>query len=195
MLRAGLVPRGNSCSTARRVRPPAAVVARARRIRLLLLDVDGVLTDGRILLDHRGRELRTFHVRDGHGIALLLRAGIRVAWLSTRRSAAVTRRARELEVSAVVQGAASKLAAARRLWRRWRLDPEEVAFVGAELLDQPLFATVGLAVAVADAAAGLERHVHWTTAVPGGAGAARAVAELLLRAQGRWASVLGDAMR
>ena len=182
-------------STTRRVRPPAAVVTRARRIRLLLLDVDGVLTDGRILLDHRGRELRAFNVRDGHGIALLLRAGIRVALLSARRSAAVTRWARELEVSAVVQGATSSLAAARRLWRRWHLAPEEVAFVGNELLDQPLFATVGLAVAVADGAAGLERHVHWTTAAPGGAGAAREVAELLLRVQGRWASILGDAMR
>ena len=179
----------------RRPRPPAAVLARARRIRLLLLDVDGVLTGGRIVLDHRGRELRVFRVRDDHGIALLLRAGIRVAWLSARRSAAVTRHARDLQVSATVQGVASKLVAARRLWRRWHLAPEEVAFVGDELLDQPLFASVGLAVAVADGAAGVERHVHWTTAAPGGAGAARELAELLLRAQGQWASVLGDAMR
>jgi 3-deoxy-D-manno-octulosonate 8-phosphate phosphatase (KDO 8-P phosphatase) len=179
----------------RRLRPSAGVVARARRIRLLLLDVDGVLTGGWIVLDHRGRQLRVFHLRDSHGIALLLRAGIRVAWLSARRSAVVTRHARDLQVSATVQGVASKLVAARRLWRRWHLDPEEVAFIGDELLDQPLFASVGLAIAVADGAAGLDRHVHWTTAAPGGAGAAREVAEMLLRAQGRWASVLGDAMR
>src|SRR3990172_3442259 len=94
---------------------PAGVLARARKVRLVILDVDGVLTDGRILLDQRGRELKAFHVRDGYGIAQLLAAGIRVAFLSQRRAAAVTHRARELGVSAVVQGVRSKLVAARRL--------------------------------------------------------------------------------
>ena len=174
---------------------PADVLARARRVRLVILDVDGVLTDGRILLDDRGRELKAFHVRDGYGIALLLGAGIRVAFLSQRRSAAVARRGRELGLSAVVQGARNKLVAARRLARRWRLELEEIAFIGDDLPDLPLLDAAGLAVTVADAAAGLARHVHWVTRAAGGAGAVREVAELVLRAQGRWASAVGDALR
>jgi 3-deoxy-D-manno-octulosonate 8-phosphate phosphatase (KDO 8-P phosphatase) len=161
----------------------------------VILDVDGVLTDGRILLDDRGRELKAFHVRDGYGIALLLGAGIRVAFLSQRRSAAVARRGRELGLSAVVQGARNKLVAARRLARRWRLELEEIAFIGDDLPDLPLLDAAGLAVTVADAAAGLARHVHWVTRAAGGAGAVREVAELVLRAQGRWASAVGDALR
>lgn len=164
-------------------------------MRLLICDVDGVLTDGRILLDGRGREIKAFNVRDGLGIALLLAAGIRVVFLSQRRSAAVARRARELGVSAVVQGARSKLTQARRLARRWRLGLEQVAFVGDDLGDVALLGEVGLAVTVADGAADLARQVHWVTAAPGGAGAVREVAEVLLRAQGKWRSVLRDALR
>lgn len=178
-----------------RRRPPREVAARARRIRLLLLDVDGVVTDGRITLDHRGRELRAFHVRDAHAIALLVRAGVRVVLLSARRSAALAHLGRALGATAVLQGVRSKLTAARRLCRRFGLDVGEAAFVGHELLDQPLCATVGLAIGVADAAVGLASHLHWTTAARGGDGAVREVAEILLRAQGKWASVLGDAMR
>lgn len=176
-------------------RPSRDVVARARRVRLILCAADGVVTDGRIILDPRGGELVLFHARDGYGITLLLSAGLRVAFVSTRRSAAVAQRARELGVSAVLHGVRSSLAAARRLCRCWKLGLDEVAYVADELFDQPLLASVGLAIAVASAATGLERHVHWTTRNAGGAGAVREVAELVLRAQGKWASTLGDSLR
>ena len=168
---------------------------RARRVRLVLLAADGVVTDGRVILDPRGRELVLFHARDGYGITLLLNAGLRVAIVSPRRSAAVAQRARELRVSAVVHGVHHTLTAARRLCRRWRLGLDEVAYVGDDLFDQPLLASVGLAIAVAGAATGLERHVDWMTRHAGGAGAVREVAELVLRAQGKWASTLGDSLR
>jgi 3-deoxy-D-manno-octulosonate 8-phosphate phosphatase (KDO 8-P phosphatase) len=170
------------------------VLARARRVRLVLLDVDGVLAADRIVIDPSGRELRAFSRRDATGVALLLRAGIHVALLAERR-AAVTRLARMLAVSAVVERATTGVSAARRLCRRWRLAPAEMAYVGDDVLDQPLLAFAGLAVTVADGAAGLRRHVHWTTRTPGGAGAVREVAELVLRAQGKWASILGESMR
>ncbi len=176
-------------------RPPVAVLERARRVRLVLLDADGVLTDGRIILDSSGREFTAFHVHDGYGVTLLLRAGVRVAFVSPRRSAAIAHRGRDLGVSAIVHGVRSTVATARRLCRRWRLGLDEVAYVGDDLCDQPLLASVGLAVAVATAATGLDRHVHWRTSAGGGAGAVREVAELVLRAQGKWASTLGDALR
>jgi 3-deoxy-D-manno-octulosonate 8-phosphate phosphatase (KDO 8-P phosphatase) len=171
-----------------------SVLARARRIRLVLLDVDGVLTDGRIAVDARGRELRTVHARDVTGIALLRHAGIRVALLTDRRGAA-TGVARVVGVDAVVERVTTGVAAARRLCRRWRVAPQELAFVGDDVLDQPLAALAGLAVSVADGARGLGRSVHWTTRAAGGAGAVREVAEQVLRAQGKWASVLGERMR
>jgi 3-deoxy-D-manno-octulosonate 8-phosphate phosphatase (KDO 8-P phosphatase) len=176
-------------------RRTAELAARARRVRLVLLDVDGVLTDGTVLVDARGRELRAFATRDADGIALLLRAGIRVAILSRRSVAGLARRARALALSAVVQGSDDKLAAARRLCRRWRLGLAEACAVSDDCLDEPLLASVGLAVGVAGGASGLARHLHWRTGAAGGAGVAYEVAEVLLRAQGRWASVLGDAMR
>jgi 3-deoxy-D-manno-octulosonate 8-phosphate phosphatase (KDO 8-P phosphatase) len=170
------------------------VIARARRVRLLLLDVDGVLTADRVLLDPRGRPWRALSLRDATAVALLLRAGIRVALLAERR-AGVARLARMLAVSAAVERVTTGVAAARGLCRRWRIAPAELAFVGDDLLDQPLLALAGLAIAVGDAAHGLARHAHWTTSAPGGGGAVREVAELLLRAQGKWASVLGESMR
>lgn len=170
------------------------MLARARRVRLLLVDVDGVLTADRALLDSRGRVLRVFSMRDATGIGLLVRAGIRVALL-TERSAAVGRLARFLGVTLVAERVTTGVAAARRLCRRARVTPAELAFVGDDLLDQPLLAFAGLAITVGDGAWGLARHVHWTTATPGGGGAVREIAELLLQAQGKWASVLGESMR
>jgi 3-deoxy-D-manno-octulosonate 8-phosphate phosphatase (KDO 8-P phosphatase) len=177
-----------------RATPSPDVIARARRVRLVLLDVDGVLAADRILVDPRGRELRAFSGRDATAISLLLAAGIRVALLADRR-AAVTGRAHALAVSAVVERGTTGVAAARRLCRRWRLTPAEIAAVGDDILDQPLLALAGLAITVADGVPGLRRYVHWTTRAPGGAGAVREVAELVLQAQGKWASVLGERMR
>ena len=174
--------------------PSADLRTRARRVRAILLDVDGVLTADRVLVDSRGRLLRELSVRDATAIALLTRAGIRVALLAERR-AAVAMLARRLGVRTVVERGTTAAAAGRRLCRRWRIAPEELAFVGDDLLDQPLLALAGLAVTVADGARGLARHAHFTTSAPGGAGAVREVAELVLRAQGKWVSVVGESMR
>lgn len=187
--------RGSSSRTPRgRDTPAADVIARARRVGLVLLDVDGVLAADRLLIDSRGRELRAFSGRDLAAVTLLVRAGIRVALLTDRR-ATVARLGRALAVSAVVERVTTGVAAARRLCRRWRLTPSELAFVGDDLLDQPLFAFAGLAITVGDGAPGLRRHVHFATRADGGGGAVREVAELVLRAQGKWASVLGESMR
>ena len=163
-------------------------------MRAILLDVDGVLTSDRVLVDPRGRLLRVLSVRDATAIALLARAGIRVALLAERR-AAITALARRLGVRTVVERGTTVAAAGRRLCRRWRQTPDELAFVGDDLLDQPLLALAGLAVTVADGARGLARHAHFTTSAPGGAGAVREVAELVLRAQGKWVSAVGESMR
>ncbi len=175
-------------------RPPTDVVARARAVRLVLLDVDGVLTADRALVDPHGGILRAFSFRDVAAIALLDRAGVRVALLAPR-GVGVARLARVLGVRNVVARVTTGVAAARRLCRRVRIAPSALAYVGDDVLDQPLFALAGLAVAVGDGAPGLAAHVHWTTSAPGGGGAVREVAELVLRAQGKWASALGESMR
>lgn len=163
----------------------ARVRSKAKKIRLLLLDVDGVLTDGRIIIDDRGVETKQFHVRDGQGIALLLHAGIEVGFLSARASAAVRRRARELGVRLVRQGVRDKLQAYDEIRRARGLHDAEVAYVGDDLVDWPLLRRAGLAVCVADGWPELWSRVHWVTRAPGGAGAVREVADLLLQAQGK----------
>jgi len=169
------------------VKPSLATVrGRAKKIRLLLLDVDGVLTDGRIIIDERGKETKQFHVRDGQGIALLLRAGIEVGFISARASAAVRRRAKELGVRLVRQGVRDKLRTYDEIKRARGLRDEEIAYVGDDLVDWPLLRRAGLAVCVADAWADLRARVHWVTRAAGGAGAVREVADTLLKAQGKW---------
>ena len=163
------------------LRKPAAAAA----IRLLILDVDGVLTDGRLYFGPRGEALKVFHVRDGHGIRALIRAGVEVAIISGRRSRAVTARCRELGIARVVQGVADKLAAFERLRRRIKVAASACACVGDDLPDVPLFGVVGLAFAVADAHPAARRAAHHVTARPGGMGAVREVCERLLAAKER----------
>jgi 3-deoxy-D-manno-octulosonate 8-phosphate phosphatase (KDO 8-P phosphatase) len=166
------------------LRKPAAAAA----IRLLVLDVDGVLTDGRLYYGARGEALKVFHVRDGYGIRGLIRAGVEVAVISGRRSRAVAARCRELGIARVVQGAADKLAAFERLRRRTRIAARACACVGDDLPDVALFGAVGLAFAVADAHPLARRAAHHVTALPGGRGAVREVCDRLLAAQGRKAA-------
>jgi 3-deoxy-D-manno-octulosonate 8-phosphate phosphatase (KDO 8-P phosphatase) len=162
---------------------------KARRIRLLLLDVDGVLTDGRLYYDDRGREWKAFHVQDGLGIRWLLEAGIQVGLLSGRTSKAVEKRAAELKVSFWAQGVAAK--------DRWLLETlpvlgltaEEVAFVGDDFPDLPLFGRVGLSVTVKDGHPYLQKRADYVTRARGGDKAVREVAELLLKAQGKWTAL------
>jgi 3-deoxy-D-manno-octulosonate 8-phosphate phosphatase (KDO 8-P phosphatase) len=165
---------------------PACITDRlARRLALLVLDVDGVLTDGGLWFGPRGETLKRFHVRDGHGIKLLRAAGVEVAVVSGRRSQAVTVRARELGVKLLLQGVANKSLALDKLLRRLSLSDTQVACIGDDTPDIPLFVRVGLAVAVSDAHPLAIRAAHCRTTLPGGHGAVREVCDWLLAARSR----------
>ena len=168
---------------------PREVWQQAQAIRLLLLDVDGVLTDGSLYFDAKGETLKVFHVLDGHCIKMAQRAGIEVAFLSGRRSDAAFHRAKELGITRFYEGLRDKVAVFEELLEALRLSPREVTAVGDELVDLPLFARVGLAVAVADAPPEVRASAHWVTSLPGGRGAVREVCDLLLKAQGKWPEV------
>lgn len=161
-----------------------AVLERAHRIRLLVLDVDGVLTDGRLYLSADGEELKVFHVRDGSGLVAIQRAGITVAIISGRDSAAVTRRARELGIQHVSQGVSDKGAELERLLAELGVAAEATACVGDDTPDAPMLRRAGLAIGVADAHPALLAQAHWVTKSNGGQGAVREVCDLLLSARG-----------
>lgn len=165
---------------------PEEVWQRAQAIRLLILDVDGVLTEGRLYFGPAGEALKVFHVRDGHGIKMLMAAGIEVAFLSGRRSDAAYHRARELGVNRFHEGLRDKVAVMADICRALEITPAAVAAVGDDLVDLPHMRQAGLAVAVADAAPEVIAAAHWVTRLPGGRGAAREVCDLILKAQGRW---------
>jgi 3-deoxy-D-manno-octulosonate 8-phosphate phosphatase (KDO 8-P phosphatase) len=160
------------------------------RIRLLLLDVDGVLTDGSIFLDEDGRELKRFHVHDGSGIKYWHRAGRISAILTGRRSGAVERRALELGIPHVLQGATRKLPVYEALLGQLGLTDEQVCFVGDDLADLPVLHRVGLPVAVPDARPEVIDVAAWVTERPGGSGAVREVVERILKAQNLWEGLM-----
>ena len=156
---------------------------RARHIRLLVLDVDGVLTDGRIHMSAAGEELKVFHVRDGSGLVALQRCGVTVAIVSGRDSAAVTRRAAELGIAEVRQGVTDKAAELSALMGRLGVTPAQTACVGDDTPDLPMLRNAGLAIAVADAHDSLRPLVHWVTSAAGGRGAVREICDLLISAR------------
>lgn len=158
-------------------------------LRALVLDVDGVLTDGRIGYGADPHEVKFFDVRDGLGVKLLQAAGLKVAILSGRASPANRRRAEELGLDAVVEGAGDKVAGLDRLLRELGVTAAECAYLGDDLVDVPVMRRVGLAVAVADAADEVRAVAHRVLARPGGHGAVRELAEWLLRQNGRWQEV------
>jgi 3-deoxy-D-manno-octulosonate 8-phosphate phosphatase (KDO 8-P phosphatase) len=158
---------------------------RVAAIRLLVLDIDGVLTDGRLYYGPRGEALKVFDVRDGYGIVQLLRAGYTVAVISGRRSPMVRARCRELGVSHVYQGVSDKLAVLTRLCRRLRLKLSACACVGDDLPDVPLMRATALAFAVQDAHREVRRAADIVTRLPGGRGAVREVCDYLLARQAR----------
>jgi 3-deoxy-D-manno-octulosonate 8-phosphate phosphatase (KDO 8-P phosphatase) len=168
------------------------VQERVADIRLLLFDVDGVLTDGVVLMHADGSEAKGFHIRDGAAMVWAQRAGLTVGWLSARTSGATTHRAAQLGIRLVVQGANSKLAAYERILRDTGLSDNAVAYMGDDLLDLPVLTRVGLSAAPADAAAEVLSRVHWASTVPGGRGAVRQFIEMILRAQNRWDTVLRE---
>jgi len=157
----------------------------ARELRLLVLDVDGVLTDGALYFGARGEQLKAFHVRDGHGVKLLQAAGLRVAVISGRSSPAVTRRCRDLGIGPVLQGVTDKGKALHTLQQRLRLTAAQVVCVGDDTPDIPMFARVGYAVAVRDAHPLARAAAHRVTTLPGGRGAVREVCDWLLDARSR----------
>jgi 3-deoxy-D-manno-octulosonate 8-phosphate phosphatase (KDO 8-P phosphatase) len=159
---------------------------RAMRVKLLLMDCDGVLTDGRITLLDNGDEQKSFHTRDGHGIVLLHRAGLRSGIITGRTSSAVERRARDLRINYLVQGSLNKIEAFDELMARDGASLDEAAFIGDDVTDIPLMRRCGLAIAVADATYETKLAAHYVTQMAGGFGAVREVCELILRAQGRW---------
>jgi len=167
-------------------RTPASVQRKAAKIKLLLLDVDGVLTDGRIIMDDRGVETKHFHVRDGQGIAWLTREGIEIGFVTGRSSAVVRHRAKDLGVKLVCQGVADKLACYEEIKLDRGLKDDEIAYVGDDIVDGAVLAKAGLAIVVADGWPGLLSISDYVTSAAGGQGAVREVAELLLKAQGKW---------
>ncbi|HST45894.1 MAG TPA: HAD hydrolase family protein [Luteimonas sp.] len=166
--------------------PPrsADLLARAGRVRLACFDVDGTLTDGRLLLDDGGREGKAFHVQDGQGLVLLRRAGVMVAFVTARRGAVAERRAAELG-AAVFVGVEDKRACVRALCTRHEFALDEVAFMGDDYADLSAMSVVGLAVAPANAHPWVAARAHWVTQARGGEGAARELCDLLLHAQGK----------
>lgn len=165
------------------------LIAKIRLIRLLVLDVDGVMTDGRIIMDYAGREIKNFDVKDGHGIKILMRYGIDVILVTGRKSTVVEHRARDLGIGEVHQGVTNKLEISDTILRNRSLNYEHIAFVGDDIVDIPLLRRVGFSVAVADAAEDVRKCADYVTIRKGGRGAVREVCEVILKAKGEWTDV------
>jgi 3-deoxy-D-manno-octulosonate 8-phosphate phosphatase (KDO 8-P phosphatase) len=162
------------------------IVARACHVRLVLLDVDGVLTDGSLYFGDDGTEYKAFYSRDGHGMKMLRECGVEIAIITGRNSSIVADRMDSLGVKYVYQGQLDKLTPFLSLLQQLELQPEQVAYVGDDIMDLPVMRRVGLAVAVQDAHPLVKAHAHWLTAQPGGRGAVREVCDLIMQAQGQW---------
>jgi 3-deoxy-D-manno-octulosonate 8-phosphate phosphatase (KDO 8-P phosphatase) len=164
---------------------------RARAVRLMIFDVDGVLTDGTLLYGPGGEELKAFSAHDGHGLKMLAASGVACALLSGRRSAAVVARAKELGIEHVWQGIDDKLAAFQQLSAELRLPSEHCGFMGDELVDLPVLTRCGFACAPREAPEAVRGRVHYVSEAPAGRGAAREVCELVMRAQQTFERALG----
>jgi 3-deoxy-D-manno-octulosonate 8-phosphate phosphatase (KDO 8-P phosphatase) len=160
--------------------------ARARRLQLILLDVDGVLTDGTVAIHSTGGESKSFHIRDGAAIVWARREGLEIGLLSGRPSEATARRAAELGISLVLQAGQDKMRSYQGVLAESRCEDDQVAYMGDDLLDLAVLERVGLSAAPADAAAEVRNRVHWVSTHAGGRGAVRELLELVLRAQGKW---------
>lgn len=166
--------------------PEEEFIKHAERIRLLIVDVDGVMTDGGIILDDKGNELKRFHVRDGHGIKMLIRAGLEVAIVTGRESEVVRRRAAELGIKHVHQRSKVKLEAYEKILKETGMSDEQTAYIGDDIVDIPVMRRVGLSIAVADAEEYVKKEAMLVTERAGGGGAVREVTDLILRTGGYW---------
>ena len=162
---------------------------KARRVKILVLDVDGVLTDGRIIVNDSGIESKEFDVRDGHGLKLLIRYGIEVIFLTGRKSAAVQWRAEDIGVTEVHQGVKNKGEVFAEIIQRRRISPEETACIGDDIVDIPILKRAGFSIAVADAVGEVVKNADYVTNSPGGSGAVREVCEIILKAQNFWEDI------
>ena len=157
-----------------------------KRIKLLILDVDGVMTDGRIIMDNEGRETKNFNVRDGHGIKILQRYGIKVAILTGRQSKVVEYRAKDLEIDDIYQKVFNKKEIFQTILKKHKLSADAAAFMGDDIVDIPVLKSVGFSAAVADAIDVVKKSVDYVTKNKGGNGAVREVCEMILKAQDKW---------
>jgi 3-deoxy-D-manno-octulosonate 8-phosphate phosphatase (KDO 8-P phosphatase) len=173
-------------------RMDAALRERASKIRLLVLDVDGVLTDGKLYFDHEGNELKAFNTRDGMGIKALQRTGVEVAVITGRQSGAVTHRMAQLGIERVYQGREDKLDVFLALLGATGLDAEQVCYAGDDWIDLPVLLRAGLAVSVADAEDYVRQQVHFITRRNGGEGAVREICNLILSAQQKEQTILDE---
>ena len=160
-----------------------------KRIKLLILDVDGVMTDGRIIMDDEGHEIKNFNVRDGHGLKILQRYGIKVAILTGRQSKVVEHRAKDLEIKDVYQKVFNKKEVFEKILKKHKLSPNEAAFIGDDIVDIPVLRRVGFSIAVADAADVVKKSVDYVAKNRGGRGAIREVCEMILQAQDKWKEI------
>lgn len=166
------------------------IIRKAENVKLLILDVDGVLTDGRLFFDDQGREYKSFHARDGHGIKLLRRTGVEVAVISGRKSYSVELRMKSLGIEHLYQGQEDKIAAFGEVIESLSISADQTAYVGDDLLDLPVMSRVGLSIAVDDANFAVKEFADWCTNLSGGCGAVREVCDLIMQAQGNLDAVI-----
>jgi 3-deoxy-D-manno-octulosonate 8-phosphate phosphatase (KDO 8-P phosphatase) len=165
-------------------------IEKIKQLKLLILDVDGVLTDGRLFFDQQGNEYKCFHARDGHGLKLLKQTGVEIAVISGRSSATVALRMKNLGIEHVYQGHENKRMAFQEILQNLQLSPNQVAHVGDDLLDLPIMTQVGFAIAVQDANFAVKQYADWCTQTLGGQGAVREVCDLIMQVQGSFDKVL-----
>ncbi|MFP5350673.1 MAG: KdsC family phosphatase [Gammaproteobacteria bacterium] len=171
---------------------PNAVLERARRVRVVLFDVDGVLTDGRLILGDDGQEYKAFHSRDGHGLKMLQRSGIAVGIITGRTSKVVEHRVRDLGIQHVYQGCYEKWPVCQGLLEKLKLAPSQAAYVGDDVVDLPIMLQVGLSIGPQNSHGLVKQHAHWITPTVGGLGAAREVCELMMHAHGTYTAAMQE---
>ncbi|MDF2563972.1 MAG: 3-deoxy-D-manno-octulosonate 8-phosphate phosphatase, YrbI family [Massilibacillus sp.] len=165
-------------------------VARASKIKLIIFDVDGVLTSGKLFFSANGESFKNFDVHDGMGISLLHNAGIKTAIITGRKSDIVNIRSQELKITDVYQGSNNKLDALEELQKKYKLSLDEMAYVGDDLLDLPILLKVGFACTVHNAVTEVKERAHYISKAEGGNGGVREIAEFILKAQGKWEDIL-----
>ena len=171
-----------------------SIKQKAKEIKLLILDVDGVMTDGSIILDTNGNEFKRFHVRDGHGIKMLGRAGIQVGIITGRKAKVVEIRAKELGITEVYQRVYKKSIVYEKLRKKYKCEDKNVAFMGDDIVDQELLKRAGLSAAPADAEEEIKKSADLVTRRGGGRGAVRELTDMILKSSGLWKKVSGESL-